>query len=421
MIKFSALLVALAIGLLAAGVAASSLLLVYVAIGVCLVSAVLLAVGVIRHWAEIFGSESRVPAAGTVPGTALLRAATGTAGDAPAEVATGDMVPGMAETGAAAAGAAAPGGAGQPEPAPAMATAQAAAGGRPGRWHHCPRAGHPGRTGHAGRTGRAGTTAVRDARTGVPDARKSGGRGARTRAVARARARRGQPPPSLPSRRPPVRAAPPHQTTCGIGSPRNSSQRASGIRPTWPGRPRSSRFPLSPPPRPRPPGRGIREGRPAPDGRTGRNGLLASAIPPSHPGPRVRRGPRSRPGPGSRPGRAFPPRPPSLPGPRLPPGGSCPPVRPLPGPRSPLRHPPPRRRPSVPDVQIRHERRSGATRGRLPGRLNPPGPPSPPVPGCPVGGPPVPVLLRRNRAGPLPAGICGSRPRTGARVSLPRR
>ena len=73
MIKFSALLVALAIGLLAAGVAASSLLLVYVAIGVCLVSAVLLAVGVVRHWAEIFGSESRVPAAGTVPGTALLR------------------------------------------------------------------------------------------------------------------------------------------------------------------------------------------------------------------------------------------------------------------------------------------------------------------------------------------------------------
>ena len=75
MIKFSALLVALAIGLLAAGVAASSLLLVYVAIGVCLVSAVLLAVGVVRHWAEIFGTGSRVPAAGTVPGTALRSAA----------------------------------------------------------------------------------------------------------------------------------------------------------------------------------------------------------------------------------------------------------------------------------------------------------------------------------------------------------
>ena len=129
MIKFSALLVALAIGLLAVGVAASSLLLVYVAIGVCLVSAVLLAVGVVRHWAEIFGSESRVPAAGTVPGPALLRAATGSAGAVPEEVAAGGMIPGAAEAGAAAAGAGAPAGAGQPEPEPAMATAHAAGAG----------------------------------------------------------------------------------------------------------------------------------------------------------------------------------------------------------------------------------------------------------------------------------------------------
>ncbi|HUY51826.1 MAG TPA: hypothetical protein VMV92_40025 [Streptosporangiaceae bacterium] len=59
MIRVSALLVALAIALLAAGVAASSLLLVYVSIGVCALAALLLAVGVLRHWPEIFGGEVR--------------------------------------------------------------------------------------------------------------------------------------------------------------------------------------------------------------------------------------------------------------------------------------------------------------------------------------------------------------------------
>ena len=47
MIKASALLVALAIGLLVAGVVASSLLMVYVSIGVCAVAALLLAAGVL--------------------------------------------------------------------------------------------------------------------------------------------------------------------------------------------------------------------------------------------------------------------------------------------------------------------------------------------------------------------------------------
>ena len=55
MIKASALLVALAIGLLVAGVVASSLLMVYVSIAVCAVAALLLAVGVLSHWSEIFG------------------------------------------------------------------------------------------------------------------------------------------------------------------------------------------------------------------------------------------------------------------------------------------------------------------------------------------------------------------------------
>ena len=56
MIRFSALLVALAIGLLVAGVAASNLPLVYVSIAVCAVAALLLAAGVLRHWSEIFGT-----------------------------------------------------------------------------------------------------------------------------------------------------------------------------------------------------------------------------------------------------------------------------------------------------------------------------------------------------------------------------
>ena len=59
MIRISALLVALAIGLLVAGVAASSLPLVYVSIAVCAAAALLLAVGVLRHWSEIFGTGTK--------------------------------------------------------------------------------------------------------------------------------------------------------------------------------------------------------------------------------------------------------------------------------------------------------------------------------------------------------------------------
>ncbi|HEY3735271.1 MAG TPA: hypothetical protein VGL63_15280, partial [Streptosporangiaceae bacterium] len=62
MIRFSALLVALAIGLLVAGVAASSLPLVYVSIAVCAAAALLLAAGVVRHWSEIFGTGAKRPA-----------------------------------------------------------------------------------------------------------------------------------------------------------------------------------------------------------------------------------------------------------------------------------------------------------------------------------------------------------------------
>ena len=61
MIKTSALLVVLAIGLLVAGVLASSLPMVYVSIGVCAVAALLLAVGVLSHWSEIFGRREPRP------------------------------------------------------------------------------------------------------------------------------------------------------------------------------------------------------------------------------------------------------------------------------------------------------------------------------------------------------------------------
>ncbi len=62
MIKASALLVALAMGLLVASVIASSLLMVYLSIGVCAVAALLLAAGVLSHWPEIFGRGEPRPA-----------------------------------------------------------------------------------------------------------------------------------------------------------------------------------------------------------------------------------------------------------------------------------------------------------------------------------------------------------------------
>jgi hypothetical protein len=69
-IKASALLVALAIGLLVAGVVASSLLMVYVSIGVCAVAALLLAAGVLSHWPEIFGRGEPRPSGMQGPWTA---------------------------------------------------------------------------------------------------------------------------------------------------------------------------------------------------------------------------------------------------------------------------------------------------------------------------------------------------------------
>ena len=66
MIKASALLAAVAIGLLVAGVLTSSLLMVYVSIAVCAVAALILAAGIVTHWSEIFGRGESRPA--SVPG-----------------------------------------------------------------------------------------------------------------------------------------------------------------------------------------------------------------------------------------------------------------------------------------------------------------------------------------------------------------
>ena len=115
MIRFSALLVALAIGLLAAGVAASSLPLVYVSIAVCAVAALLLAAGVLRHWPEIFGPRTQrvaspFAASGPVPSPATA---------------------GRASAGRAAPGHAAPAGRARPVGAPGLAGFRADAGAGP--------------------------------------------------------------------------------------------------------------------------------------------------------------------------------------------------------------------------------------------------------------------------------------------------
>ncbi len=76
MIRFSAVLVAVAVGLLVAGVVTSKLMLVYVAIGVSGVALLALAIGAVVKRRELFGSPEAgqpgpravpVPAAGISP------------------------------------------------------------------------------------------------------------------------------------------------------------------------------------------------------------------------------------------------------------------------------------------------------------------------------------------------------------------
>jgi hypothetical protein len=75
-IRFSALLVVLAIGLLVAGVVASSLLMVYISIAVCAVAALVLAAGVLWHWSEIFGGGEAQPASSAASGLVQATAPT---------------------------------------------------------------------------------------------------------------------------------------------------------------------------------------------------------------------------------------------------------------------------------------------------------------------------------------------------------
>ena len=181
MIRFSALLVALAIGLLAAGVAASSLPLVYVSIAVCAVAALLLAAGVLRHWSEIFGPRTQrvaspFAASGPVPSPA-------TAGRAWAGRAGRPAAPGHAATAGRARPVGAPGLAGLPGWRWGWPSGPAAGTGRRGR--PVPgrrRSGWPRPTGSQpirppARPARPGGSAARTRRTAPPAA--TGGPGAR--------------------------------------------------------------------------------------------------------------------------------------------------------------------------------------------------------------------------------------------------
>ena len=235
MIRFSALLVALAIGLLAAGVAASSLPLVYVSIAVCAVAALLLAAGVLRHWSEIFGPRAQrvaspFAASGPVPSPATAgRAAAARRAGPRARPATAGRARPVGAPGLAGfrAGAGAGPAAQRPEPAVAAGRYRAAADpdGRADRVPADPaaRAASAAR-GSAARTRRT----VPPAPTGGPGAR-AGQPGARP-SPARASARPGR---AHPRRRPP--------TTCGTGSTRNWSRPASATRAGCPGPPATSR------------------------------------------------------------------------------------------------------------------------------------------------------------------------------------
>jgi len=64
-IRFSAALVVAAIGVLIGGAVTSSLLLVYVAIGISALALVVLAVGVALKREELFGDEARSATSGT--------------------------------------------------------------------------------------------------------------------------------------------------------------------------------------------------------------------------------------------------------------------------------------------------------------------------------------------------------------------
>ena len=90
MIRFSAFLVAGAILVLVVGVLTTSLVLVYVSIGVSVLASVLLAAGVLARWREIFGEagaapDSRPPTWAADSGVGAATMVGGRASDSPAE------------------------------------------------------------------------------------------------------------------------------------------------------------------------------------------------------------------------------------------------------------------------------------------------------------------------------------------------
>ena len=69
MIRFSAFLVAVAVGLLVAGVVTSKLLLVYIAIGVSGVALLALGIGAAVNWRELTGKPTTARPGTVEPGT----------------------------------------------------------------------------------------------------------------------------------------------------------------------------------------------------------------------------------------------------------------------------------------------------------------------------------------------------------------
>jgi len=135
-IRFSAFLVVVAVGLLVAGVVTSKLLLVYIAIGVSGVALLALGVGAALNWRELTGKpgtahpETAEPrtqelsAQGPAPQAAVPESVTSPAGASQPSAAAA----GAAATGAAAAGAPAATGSGWPATVPSARSGPSRAG-----------------------------------------------------------------------------------------------------------------------------------------------------------------------------------------------------------------------------------------------------------------------------------------------------
>ncbi len=217
MIRFSAFLVAGAILVLVVGVLTTSLVLVYVSIGVSVLASVLLAAGVLARWREIFGEagaapDSRPPtwAAGSGVGAATMvggRASIPQLSGRPAEAEAGSAngSPGAQSDWEAEAGGAGPDQAGYPMIGPARA----------------PQGNGPGRD-DLGQGGPARPGPARPGRMGGYSGTHSSGRG--------------RPPVGPPGRRP--AAAPPAGTAPkGAGGPAANGPAFGGAPPPGPNTP----------------------------------------------------------------------------------------------------------------------------------------------------------------------------------------